>query len=80
MATMPLSTFMGMAGRGDAYYNRRHIIEVTKTRRGYDLLLSGPNGEADAEWVVVGYDALIEVRRSPGDESRGGDEEISRVV
>jgi hypothetical protein len=67
MATMPLSKFMGMAGRRDAYFNRRHIIEVTKTRRGYDLLLPGPKGEADAEWVVVDYDALIEVRRAPGD-------------
>jgi len=34
--------------------------------RGYDLLLPGPKGEVDAEWLVLDYDALIEVRRSPG--------------
>ncbi len=44
MATMPLSEFVGMADQGDAYYNRHHINEVSKTRRGYDLLLPEPKG------------------------------------
>ncbi|MEI7770027.1 MAG: hypothetical protein WCI67_08570 [Chloroflexales bacterium] len=62
MIVIPLSLLIETGDLG--YYRDRRILDVSMTERGYEILVPGLEGLADAEWVLVGYDALVDTPRN----------------